>query len=277
MSFWEKLQQWGNFMSGRIVVDEGDKESFVYRAFAGQTKLKEICLNFYRQVGDIRSNTRMTAEGHSDEIKKAGMAALRQLDAADKLYLQPVQKRLAELQLLFKIKPMAGDVCACMREIEIRSLLLTFDSERRYFALKAALETQDEIVFSAFHNAPSFLNLVNPELLKKCRAIWLEQKDPRTAKELAELEIVSAILSGSFAEAFEAIGQLGQITDDSLRSRLQTMAQRGLDQAAERYKAHRLSLETTFDIAGNPTKPEYRDTAGNPLPGPATKVLNTGD
>jgi len=263
-SFWEKLQKWGNFTAGEIVPEPGDETSFVFRAYGGQTKLKQVALGFYRQVQEIRSDTKMSVEGHSEKIKAAAKKALTQLDEAARIYLEPVEKRLQELRIAFRIDPLpADDVVSTLREIEMRGLLLTSDSGKRWEILRAAIESKDTVVFRAFSNAPAFLRLVNEEVMAKCRRAWAEQLNPKVAKELSDMEEACAILTSSFSEAYQGIGEMGMVIDDSLRSRLQGLSQRGLDLAAASFEQHRLQREVT-------------DAQGNPMP-PATKVINTGD
>ena len=263
-SFWEIIQRFGNFQAGQIVADADDKESFLYRASAGQEKLKQICLTFYRQTQEIRSDTKSSPEGHADRIKAAAKKALAELDQASRIYLEPVEKRLEELRIAFKIDPLpADDVTSVLREIEVRTLLVPLDASKRWQILQDAIESKDVITFRAFDRAPSFLQLVNDEIMARCRRVWAERLNPKVAKELSDMEEACAILTSSFSEAYQGIGELGQIIDDSLRSRLQGLAQRGLDLAAASFEQHRLQREVT-------------DAQGNPMP-PATKVINTGD
>ena len=263
MDVFEKLARFGNFSAGTIEAEPDDRESVVYRGMSGQAKLKQIALDFYRKVQEIRSDTRMTAEGHSDHIKAAATKALAQLDAADKLYFVPIEKRLSELRTEFKFDSMpADDIPATLREIEVRGLLLSLVSSERYEALRSAIDSKDVMVFRAFNNAPLFLNLMNPKIMAQCRQTWAERLNPRISKELAEVETTCSILASSFDETYQGIGELGQIIDDSMRVRLQGIAQTGLDTAAASFERHRLARETT-------------DTAGNKMD-PNLKVLNTG-
>ncbi len=263
MPAFETLARFGNFRAGRIEVEPGDTTSAVYRASQGQERLKQICLGFYRQVQQVRSNTALSAEGHSAEIKKAAKAALRQLDEAARTFLDPVTERLKTLRTEFRFDvPPTESVSATLREIEMRAYLEKLDREKRYLVLEEAIGRKDEVVFRAFSSAPEFLGLLPPKIIDQARQLWAEQKDLRTAKELKDLTVVSAILVESFGEAYQGIGALGQVIDDSMRARLQRLAETGLATAAASYQQHRLARETT-------------DTAGNPM-APSGAVLNTG-
>jgi hypothetical protein len=259
MSF-ETLLRFGNFRAGQIETEA--TEGSVFRCKQGQERLKNLELEFYRRVQKIRSDTTRTAEGHTNEIKKAGENALKQLDASAKDFLDPAEQRLDVLRKELRLDvPPIESATSTLREIEVRNHILGMDKVKRYAVLEKAVNKKDEVIFRAFVNAPDFLELLSPKIIEQAKQLWAEQQNPSVAKELKELTIAAKILTESFEETYQGIGELGQITDDSMRTRLQRIAQTGLDQAAARYQQHRLATQTT-------------DTAGNPM-NPNDKVLNT--
>jgi len=258
----ERLARFGDFAAGRIQPDEGDTSSYTYRGWKGQDSLKAIALAFYNEVQTIRSDTRFTGEGHADKIKEAAKAALKKVDDIYPLTLKIVEERLTKLKAEFSFESPGGeDVGDVLREIEMRGYLLKMEKAQVYDILQIATAEKDIATFRAFINCPVSLNLLNPKIIAQAKEIWAERANPRVADELKELQEVCAILAGSFAEAYEGIGRLGKLVDDSLRARLQRLSQTALDTTARSYDSHRLA-EQIADTAGNPMKAQ-------------SKVLNT--
>jgi hypothetical protein len=231
MAFLEKLARFG--FDNIIEVADGDTQSVVFRANKGQAKLKAIALEFYRKVQEIRKDTKLTPEGHTDKIKKAAREAIAKLDEARSLFLEVVEKRVSELEKEFRIATDSdeNDVTSTMREIEVRGMLQSLDVSKRSNIFLQAIEKFDEVTFRDFVNAPSFLNLLNPKMLENGKQVWAERINPKIARELNEASNACAILSYHFGQVYQGIGELGQIIDDSMRARLQGLAKKGLERA----------------------------------------------
>lgn len=257
LEFFEKLARFGRFDTGFISVEADDKTSVLFVGRAGQNRLHQIALTFYREVQNIRSDTRLSAEGHADKIKTAAIAALKEVDKADSEILQRVIKDIETMQKKVEIPAANNDLPVAsnqtLREIEIRGYILKeSDASKRLGMLKEAVASLDFITFAAFANAPKFLNIVNEKTLEEAKRIFAIRQNPTIAKELGDAMEVRDILTRNFAQLREGIGTAGQLIDDSTRARLQRLAQDAIDNSQRvRIEPHRLA-NTPADTAGNP-------------------------
>ncbi len=249
----ERLSRFGHFSGGVIEESELGKQ--------GQVKLKEIALKFYNGMQTIRSDTRLSAEGHSAEIKKAAKEALAEIDKLYGFTLKVIEENLAKLKQEFSlVSPVEEDVTSTLREIEIRGFIQKLDASARFETFQTAIEKSDELTFRSFINAPAFLNLLNEKTIEHGRELWAERQNPKRAVELKNVTHACEVLTENFGEVYQAIGEAGQVVDDSLRARLQNLTKTALDTAAKSYDPHRLAEQVV-------------DTAGNPMPA-QNKVMN---
>lgn len=245
-----KIERFG--FDARIEVEDGDVTSLIFRASKGQQRLHDIALGYRRAEMVIRSDTLLTAEGHAAKIKEAAKKSLAELDEAEKMFLEPISSRLLVLRKEFSIEAKSTDnVSETMREIEIRGMLQKLDKLALTRIFEEAIETLDAITFRAFVNVPKFAYLLNEKTIAQGKRMWAERQNPAVAKELILLEDAYSILISQYGEIRAGIGSIGQITDDSMRARLQRLAQTAIDDSERVRKApHRLAQEPT-DLQGN--------------------------
>jgi len=255
--FFEKIARFGFADVIDVTGELETSESAVYRCFIGQNRLKTICLQFYRDVQDIRSDQKLTAEGHADKIKVFARAALLEVDKAEETFLAVGKKKLESLQGEFKTASALDTPERVLREIELRGMIRELDASARWQILKEAIEEQNELMFLAFVNAPKFLRLVNEQILSQCKQAWTEKLNPRTAKLLNTLETAFAILTKNFGMVREGIGRLGMIFDDSMRARLQKLPAVALAEAQRIRDDPNKLAHGSFDTAGNPLPDKY--------------------
>jgi hypothetical protein len=234
--FFTRIARFGTFRLGRIQFDESEKGTILEQGAIVQSGLADICNNFYQAVQGVRSDTKLSAEGHADKIKQLGREALKKVDLSYDRTLKTYENNLATLKQKFSFVAPGGDnVSETLREIETRALLLQLDQLKRNDVIQVAIVKKDAIVFRAFINAPEFTNILNPKILESAKRLWMEREYPQEAKLYKDTADVVENLTDSFAECYEGIARLAGLVDDTMRARLQRLAQTAIETAKRGY------------------------------------------
>jgi hypothetical protein len=232
MASLESITRFG--INNRINTEGYPPESLVQKAADMQERIKAICLSYANGEIAIRGDSRLTAEGHAEKIKELGRKSLDQLTQIDTAVMGRIQEKLNKIALTMQIaRTDEQDVPTILREQEIRRFLLTLNKLDRSNEFINAIKSGDQLVFSAFINAPSMFNMVNEQVRAEGLRLWGERTNPQATKEYRDLDIASKSLAENLADATQGIATVAGLIDDTLRARLQGMAAKGMQDAAQ--------------------------------------------
>jgi hypothetical protein len=198
-----------------IKVASDDKTSVIFRAYKGQLKLREIAIQFYNETQGIKQDGMLTDEGQKHKIKELAKKTLEEVDKAKHTFLDPVKKKLGELEA--QITPAATteeqDVKDLLREIEVRRMLMELQPEQRTSIFLDAINQGDSVVYNAVMRAPAFAKIViaDDDTLNKMKEAWAIKQNPQIAGELEKVRDVYSTLSHNFKETTGGIESLGQL------------------------------------------------------------------
>ena len=180
----------------------------------------------------------MSAEGIDRKIQTLARETIGKIDKIYPNTLKVIEDRFNNLknQFLLIDKKEGDTVENVLREIEIRGLLLQQDESKRIKILDNAIQEKNALTFRAFTNAPKFLYIVNPELLEKSKEIWRKRINPELSDEFDKIAEVLFILTGSFAECYHCIGEIGRLFSQEERYALQQLCAEAMRADAIKYE-----------------------------------------
>ena len=166
---------------------------WVRKAMEFQDEARKVATEWRLRRDSINADPDLTPEGKRKALKKAHDAAeekLREFETRILARLTDERNRLAA-QAANNGKPLTlEDVIRNQDEQEDRRLLYDLDSSQRQAVYEQALKDRNERTLNAFHNAPSFKPLLNPQVLEAGKKMLEKPRDP----ELVDYETAEAAL-----------------------------------------------------------------------------------
>jgi hypothetical protein len=183
----------------KITPKEGDTESSVFRAAAGQAFLAGVAKTFVSGIAEIQS--RYKSEIQPEQIKQLANELLNSVQSRmTKDFLNPIASSYRNMQGdIFKlaISPF-NDSVAAIRRMEIRQHLRSLDGKQRLEIFNQAVENGGDEIINAFIENSKFFSLLDPALIEQGKRKWLQRKDPTLAEAFLSTEQAGSVLSSNF-------------------------------------------------------------------------------
>jgi len=187
----------------------------ITHAAQGVDHLNKVVREYKAAKDRIRTDRNLTEEGRRKKLEPLGAEYLAKLKPVMPI-LENLKQKRDEAKKVIDFTPEADP-----REAEWRQHLLQMDKSKRFQVFIKAVETQDELTFKAFVNAPTWLDFLLPEVLEDGKRRWAERTHPKETQAAATLVDAYDRLSGNFDQVHDAIAEDSGMTAD-LRTRMLT-------------------------------------------------------
>lgn len=217
-------------------LESNDTSSVVYRGQIAQTNLIQIVRDFVTGCQNIMADASRSPSGRRDEVRELGAVSLKrvgELKPQTLSYAQTYRDTLVG-ELSRKVSGSLenqNDPGFVLREIETRRSLRGLDNMARMLALQAAIESGDELTYSAVTRAPAFAPLLDERIITEGQRLWIERQYPDLAADVAEANRVFEIVNDNFQSVERGIAELAEAPQDRLGMQLNRLSAAGVQAA----------------------------------------------